>query len=291
MPIRWTEMGTVYRYEKSGTLHGLVRVRGFTQDDAHIICTPEQLPEEVYKALDLTLYILKTFGFKDFEINLSVRSPKEKKKFIGSDKQWQMAENILKAVLKRAHFNNFVYDVGGAVFYGPKIDVKIADTLGRKWQLSTIQFDFNLPNRFGMTYIGPDGKEHVPYMIHRALLGSLERFIGVLIEFYGGAFPLWLSPVQAQVIPVADRHLDYARKITKIIKDENIRVELKDEQETVSKKIRNGELQKIPYLLVVGDREIKAKSVAVRQRKKGDLGAMKLEEFILKLKKEIQEKK
>jgi threonyl-tRNA synthetase len=290
LPIRWTEMGTVYRYERSGTLHGLVRVRGFTQDDAHIICTPEQLPDEVFRALNLTLYMLRIFGFKDFEVNLSARSPKEKKKFIGSDKQWKMAESILRAVLKRTHFNNFIYDVGGAVFYGPKIDIKVADTLGRKWQLSTIQFDFNLPNRFGMTYTDSDGKERTPYMIHRALLGSLERFIGVLIEFYGGAFPVWLSPVQVVVMPLGLKHLSFAEKVVKQLKSLEIRAELWDE-DSISKRIRNAELKKIPYVAVVGDKEIKSDSVAVRQHGKGDLGAVKVEKFIKQLLEEIEKKK
>jgi len=280
LPIRWTEMGTVYRYEKSGTLHGLTRVRGFTQDDAHIICTPEQLHKELLSALKLTLYILNSFGFKDFEMNLSVRDPKNKSKFIGKDSEWKKAETELKSTLKEIGYKNFVYDVGGAVFYGPKIDIKVNDSLGRPWQLSTIQFDFNLPSRFKMEYYGADGKKHTPFMIHRALLGSLERFIGVLIEHYGGAFPLWLSPTQIWVIPINSSHVKYAKEIKKELKEQGFRVETKIESETVSKKIREGEIQKIPYLLVVGDKELKTKKVSIRQRGKKNIETTSLTKFI-----------
>jgi threonyl-tRNA synthetase len=280
LPVRWTEMGTVYRYEKSGTLHGLTRVRGFTQDDAHIICTPEQLHKELLSALKLTLYIFNTFGFKELEMNLSVRDPKNKSKFIGKDSEWEKAETELKNVLKEIGYKNFVYDVGGAVFYGPKIDIKVKDSLGRPWQLSTIQFDFNLPSRFNMEYYGADGKKHTPFMIHRALLGSLERFIGVLIEHYGGAFPLWLSPVQTWVIPINSSHAKYAKEVTKKLKEQGFRVEIKTESETVSKRIREGEIQKIPYLLVVGDKELKAKKISVRQRGKKNIETISLTKFI-----------
>lgn len=290
LPLRWTEMGTVYRYEKSGVLHGLTRVRGFTQDDAHIICSPEQLHQELVEALKLTLYILKTFSFKDFEMVLSVRN-KDKGKFIGSDKGWEQAESALKEALAEVGFKDFILDVGGAIFYGPKIDIKVADSLDRMWQLSTIQFDFNLPGRFKMKYIGKDGKEHEPYMIHRALLGSLERFMGIYIEHTGGAFPAWLAPVQAQIIPVSEKFNKYAKQIVELLKKEDIRVEVNDSDETLGKKIREGETQKIPYLLIVGEKEEKAKTIAVRQRKKGDLGAMKVEKFIKKIKEEIEEKK
>jgi len=291
LPIRWTEMGTVYRYEKSGTLHGLTRVRGFTQDDAHIICTPEQLHKELLSALKLTLYILNAFGFKEFEMNLSVRDPKDKSKFIGKDSEWKKAETELKSVLKEIGYKNFVYDVGGAVFYGPKIDVKVNDSLGRPWQLSTIQFDFNLPSRFNMEYYGADGKKHTPFMIHRALLGSLERFIGVLIEHYGGAFPLWLSPVQIWVIPINSSHAKYAKEITKELKEQGLRVETKIESETISKKIRNGEIQKIPYLIVIGDKELKAKKICVRQRGKRNIETISLTKFIKDTRIRIENKK
>ena len=291
LPIRWTEMGTVYRYEKSGTLHGLTRVRGFTQDDAHIICTPEQLHKELLSALKLTLYILNAFGFKEFEMNLSVRDPKNKSKFIGQDSDWKKAETELKSVLKEIGYKNFVYDVGGAVFYGPKIDIKVNDSLGRPWQLSTIQFDFNLPSRFNMEYYGADGKKHTPFMIHRALLGSLERFIGVLIEHYGGAFPLWLSPVQIWIIPINSSHIKYAQEITKELKEQGFRVEIKTESETISKKIRNGEIQKIPYLIVIGDKELKAKKICVRQRGKRNIETISLTKFIKDTRLRIENKK
>ena len=291
LPLRWTEMGTVYRYEKSGTLHGLTRVRGFTQDDAHIICRPEQLHRELVEVIKLTLYILETFGFKDFEVNLSTRDPKNKGKFAGTDQGWNKAESALKKAVKAAGFKSYVTDVGGAVFYGPKIDIKVADSLNRKWQISTIQFDFNLPGRFKMQYIDQNGKKQEPYMIHRALLGSLERFIGVYIEHTEGAFPVWLSPVQAQVIPIGQKFNAYAETVANKLKKENIRVELNNNDETLGKKIRQGELQKIPYLLIVGEKEQKTQSVAVRNRKKGDLGPMKISQFVEKIKEEIEKKK
>ncbi len=291
LPIRWTEMGTVYRYEKSGVLHGLTRVRGFTQDDAHIICRPDQLYQELKNCLEITLYILKTFGFEDFEMNVSVRDPKNKKKFIGQDKNWDLAEKELKKALKDSGFDKYELDVGGAVFYGPKIDVKVADSIGRKWQLSTIQFDFNLPGRFNMEYIGQDGNKHAPYMIHRALLGSLERFIGVYIEHVAGAFPVWLSPVQVQIIPVSQKFNDYGEKIKKQLFEQDIRAELNNNDDTLGRKIREGELQKIPYLLIVGEKEQKNKTVSVRRRDKGDLGSAKTEKFIQQIKEEIEKKK
>ncbi|MFC1599123.1 threonine--tRNA ligase, partial [Patescibacteria group bacterium] len=266
LPIRWTEMGTVYRYERSGTLHGLTRVRGFTQDDAHIICTPEQLKDELKAAYELTLFMLKTFGFTEFEMNVSVRDPENKDKFIGNDEMWNKAESTLKEVLEESGNKNYTYDIGGAVFYGPKIDVKVSDALGRKWQLSTLQFDFNLPTRFKMSYVGENGKDHTPFMIHRALLGSLERFIGVLIEHYGGAFPLWLSPVQVKILPVSDKFLEYAKTVAEKMFIEGIRHEIDDSAETLGKKIRNGELEKVPYLLIIGEKEVKDKKVAVRKR-------------------------
>jgi len=298
LPIRWTEMGTVYRYEKSGVLHGLTRVRGFTQDDAHIICTPSQLHDELVSALKLTLYILKTFGFEDFEMNLSIRDPNHKGKYAGNDKGWQMAESALKKALKAIGYKKYVLDVGGAVFYGPKIDVKIADSIGRKWQLSTIQFDFNLPGRFKMKYIGKDGKEHEPFMIHRALLGSLERFMGVYIEHTGGAFPVWLAPVQAVIIPITDKNVKYAEKIAEKLKSKSLRVELDDRSETMQKKIKEAEEQKVPYMIIIGDREsktieqlnnrtIEQCKISIRQRGEKDLGQMTLKKFIGKIKEEI----
>lgn len=284
LPLKYAEFGTVYRYERSGTLHGLTRVRGFTQDDAHIFCTKEQLATEVKKLLKQGIKILKTFGFKSFNIYLSTKP----EKFAGTEKDWQKATNILRYALKKSNLE-FKVDPGGGVFYGPKIDIKIKDSLGREWQCTTIQIDFNLPERFNIFYINKKGKKERPYMVHRALLGSLERFIGVLIEHYAGAFPLWLAPEQVWVIPIGARHKKYAQQVKKELS--SLRVKLKDENETVSKKIREGEVQKIPYILVVGDEELKTNSVRVRERKKGDIGLMKLSEFLQKIKKEIEKKK
>lgn len=280
LPLRWTEMGTVYRYERSGVLHGLTRVRGFTQDDAHIICRPDQLEDELSQAIDLTLYILKSFGFEDFEVNVSVRDPENKKKFIGGDEDWEKAEITLKKVLKKSGFKDYIYDIGGAVFYGPKIDIKVADSIGRKWQLSTIQFDFNLPERFGMKYVGEDGKEYTPFMIHRALLGSLERFIGVLIEHYAGAFPVWLAPVQAKILSVSEKFTDYAKKIAEELNKAEIRYEIDDSNETLGKKIRNAEMQKIPYMIVVGEKEVNENTIAVRDYATKKQESMKVDKFL-----------
>ena len=286
LPLRYTELGTVYRYEKSGVLHGLNRVRGFTQDDAHIFCTPEQLNNELVATLKLTFRILKDFGFKNYDIYLSTRP----EKYAGELKDWEKATKSLKYALEKAKLR-YQIDPGEGVFYGPKIDIKIKDSIGRPWQCTTIQLDFNLPERFGVNYIDQKGKKQRPYMVHRALLGSLERFMGVLIEHHAGAFPLWLSPVQVCIIPVGSHHRKYAKEIGKKFQECNLRFEIKDEAETVSKRIREGEIQKIPYLLVVGDKEEKTNSVGVRERKKGDIGLMKLNKFLDKVKKEIESKK
>jgi len=285
LPIKYAELGTVYRYEKSGVLHGLVRVRGFTQDDAHIWCTSEQLSNELTILLKHGFKILKTFGFKDYDIYLSTRP----EKYAGTLKGWEKATNILKYVLEKLKLK-YQIDPGGGVFYGPKIDIKIKDSLGRPWQCTTIQVDFNLPEKFNMNYIAKKGKKQRPIMIHRALIGSVERFIGVLLEHYAGALPLWLSPVKVWVIPVGTRHQKYAKDVGSAMSNIGCRIEVKDENETVSKKIRDGELQKIPYLLVVGDKEMKTKSVRVRSKNK-DLGPMKLTKFIQKIKLEIENKK
>ncbi|MBZ9577813.1 threonine--tRNA ligase [Patescibacteria group bacterium] len=284
LPIKFTELGTVYRYEKSGVLHGLTRVRGFTQDDAHIFCTPDQMAKELTSLLKYGLKILKTFGFKDYEIYLSTRP----KKFMGALKMWEKATNSLKYAFEKLKLK-YQLDPGGGIFYGPKIDIKIKDSLGRPWQLSTFQIDFNLPKAFNVSYIDKKGKKKEPIMIHQALLGSLERFIGILLEHYEGALPLWLAPVQVWVIPVGARHKKYAKEVGKELN--SFRVEVKEENETVSKKIREGEIQKIPYMLVVGDKEMKTKSVRVRERKKGDIGMMKVDKFIDRVKIEIETKK
>ena len=279
LPLKYAEFGTVYRYEKSGVLHGLTRVRGFTQDDAHIMCKPDQLNEEITKLLKTAFKILKTFGFKDFDIYLSTRP----EKYAGTLKDWEKATNVLKYALKKLKLK-WQEDLGGGVFYGPKIDIKIKDSLGRPWQCTTIQVDFNLPNQFQMAYINQKGKKEKPIMIHRALLGSIERFIGVLLEHYSGSLPFWLAPVQFWVIPLGSRHEKYANQISAEIKENDFRVEVKNENETVSKKIREGEIQKIPYLLVVGDKEIQKRAVRVRERGKGDIGLMQLNKFLAKIK-------
>ena len=286
LPLRLAELGTVYRYERSGVLHGLTRVRGFTQDDAHIWCTPDQLTKELENLLKNGLKMLKTFGFKNFNIYLSTRP----EKYAGTLKRWQKATNTLKYILKEFKLD-YQIDPGGGVFYGPKIDIKIKDSLGREWQCTTIQLDFNLPERFNLTYIDKKGKKVPPIMIHRALLGSLERFTGVLLEHYGGALPLWLSPEQIWVIPVGSRHRKYAKEIAQKLEIEGFRIQAKIQAETVSKKIREGEIQKIPYLLVVGDKEMAKKSVRIRERGKGDIGEMSLTKFLEKVKMEIEKKK
>ena len=279
LPLRWAELGTVYRYERSGVLHGLLRVRGFTQDDAHIFCRPDQIEDEILGCLDLTLHLLSSFGFREYEVALSVRDPEHKEKYIGDDAMWEEAEGSLLKALERRGLP-YTRMEGEAVFYGPKIDIHIKDVLGRLWQLTTIQFDFNLPERFDMAFVGEDGREHRPYMVHRALLGSMERFFGILIEHYGGAFPVWLAPVQAVLIPIADRHNEYARQVQQRLQEAGLRVEVDDRSERMSAKIRDAQLQKIPYMLVVGDREVAEGTVAVRLRTEEDLGARSVEVFI-----------
>lgn len=284
LPLRFAELGTVYRFEKSGVLHGLIRVRGFTQDDAHIFCPPEQLSQEITVCLKLGLKILKAFGFKEYDIYLSTRP----KKYIGTPKNWAKATAALKYALEKAKLE-YQVDPGEGVFYGPKIDLKIKDSLGRPWQCTTIQVDFNLPEKFNLVYIDQKGKKQQPIMIHRALLGSIERFVGVLLEHYAGALPLWLSPVQVEIINVGAGHRKYAQEIYLQLSENNIRASLSDENLTVSKRIREAELQKIPYILVVGDEELRNNSVNVRSKKGNE--EIKLETFIEKIKKEIEEKK
>ena len=262
LPMRLAEWGTVYRFERGGVLHGLLRVRGFTQDDAHLFCRPDQMPQEIDRALSFCLHILRSFGFTDFQAYLATRDPE---KSAGDPAQWEAPTEALRAALIRA---DLPYDVdeGGAAFYGPKIDLKFKDALHREWQLSTIQFDFNLPARFDLTYTGEDGQEHQPYMIHRALLGSMERFFGVLIEHYAGAFPVWLAPVQAMVIPIADRHVEFARQVQAQLKESGLRVEVDDSTNRMQNKIREAQNQKIPYMLVIGDKEQQADAVNIRLR-------------------------
>ncbi|MDD5557708.1 MAG: threonine--tRNA ligase [bacterium] len=289
LPIRYAEMGTVYRFERSGVLHGMLRVRGFTQDDAHIFCTPEQLPGEIAGVLDLVLEVLGTFGFREYEVDLSVRDPARPADYAGSPAAWETAERALLEALE-AKGLPFRRIEGEAVFYGPKIDIKLLDALGRKWQCSTIQFDFNLPGRFGASYVGSDNRRHEVVMVHRALFGSLERFVGALIEHYKGAFPAWLAPVQAVVIPVSEKHLSYAEGVHAALREHGIRAECDRRNEKMGLKIREAQVRKVPYMLVVGGREEEAGTVAVRSRARGDLGARSLAEFIEALGAEIASK-
>jgi threonyl-tRNA synthetase len=277
LPIKLAELGTVYRYERSGVLHGLFRVRGFTQDDAHIFCTPDQIKDEVNKCVEFMQFFLKSFGFTEFRVYLSTRD--KNGKFAGSLEDWEMATNVLKDVIKD-HDLPYEEDEGGAVFYGPKIDVKMIDALGREWQCTTIQFDFNLPERFDISYIGEDGQEHRPYMVHRALLGSIERFFGVLVEHYAGAFPTWLAPIQAVVIPIADRHIEYAEKITRKLRDQNIRINVDKRTDRMNAKIRDAQMQKVPYMLIVGDKELESDTASLRTRSGENLGVKSISEIL-----------
>ena len=286
LPLRYAERGTVYRYERSGVLHGLLRVRGFTQDDAHHFCRPDQMPAEIDFVLDFCLNMLRAFGFNDFKAYLSTRPEKS----VGEAAPWQEAEAALEASLKRAALP-YEMDLGGGAFYGPKIDLKLRDALGREWQLSTIQFDFNLPERFDLTFVNAEGQLQRPYMVHRALLGSMERFFGVLIEQYAGAFPAWLAPVQAVLVPIADRHLDYAAAVAKKLKAAGLRVTVDGRSERMNAKIRDAQLQKIPYMLVVGDKEMEQDQVALRLRSGENPGPMAVESFLELARQEIQDKK
>jgi threonyl-tRNA synthetase len=278
LPLRYAELGTVYRAELSGTLHGLLRVRGFTQDDAHIFCTPEQITDEIGKCVDFAYDVFKTFGFEKFKVELSVRGGAENKGYLGSDADWENAEKALVTALnKRA----IPYEriEGEAAFYGPKIDIKVEDSIGRLWQLSTVQFDFNLPERFELEYIGDDNQKHRPVMVHRALFGSVERFFGVLVEHYAGAFPFWLAPVQIAVLPITDRINEYAETVGNDLKQAGFRVETNLKSDKIGAKIREAQMQKVPFMLVLGDKELEENKVAVRERKAGDIGQMSLEEF------------
>lgn len=283
LPRRYAEYGTVYRFEKSGVLHGLTRVRGFTQDDAHIFCRPDQVEEEIGRALDFSLYILRSFGLSEFTAYLSTRP----EKYVGRPEDWERATAALERAIE-AHALPYKRDEGGGAFYGPKIDLKVNDALGREWQLSTIQFDFNLPERFDLEYIGEDGQPHRPFMVHRALMGSMERFLGVLIEHFAGAFPLWLAPVQASIIPITDKQMEYASQVRQHLTDAGLRVELDDSRDRMQGKIRRAQLQKVPYMLIIGAREQETGSVAVRTRAGEDLGAMPLAAFVERALEEVR---
>jgi threonyl-tRNA synthetase len=283
-PIRWCELGTVYRYERAGALHGLMRVRGFTQDDAHIFCRPDQLEEEIFNIIDLNLHVLKTFGFSEYDVYLSTRPAK----YVGSDENWELATRALQQAMDKKGLAYSV-DPGEGVFYGPKIDIKIKDQLGRSWQCSTIQVDFNLPERFGMTYTGQDGAEHQPIMIHRALMGSLERFIGVLIEHYAGAFPLWLAPEQARIMNITDSQGEYCGKVLAELRKAGIRAEVDLRNEKLNYKIREAQLMKVPYMLIAGDREMQDGMITVRKRSGENLPPMSPQEFSALVRRECEE--
>jgi threonyl-tRNA synthetase len=285
LPLRWAELGTVYRYEKSGVLHGLLRVRGFTQDDAHIFCTPDQIEGEIKEVLRFSLFMWRSFGFTDVKAYLATRPEKA----VGDPARWDQAIAALKSAIE-AEKLSYELDEGGGAFYGPKIDLKVKDALGREWQMTTIQFDFNLPERFDMNFIGVDGQKHRPYMVHRALLGSLERFFGVMVEHYAGAFPIWLAPIQIMILTISDNQVPFAKEVLARLKGDGFRAELDDRSEKLGLKIRESQMQKVPYMLVVGAKEVENNSVAVRSRSKGDIGVMEIGKFIELAQKEITTK-
>ena len=283
LPMRIGELGTVYRYERGGVVQGLLRVRGMTQDDAHIFCRPDQVVDEINGVLDLTFFLLGSFGFTEYDVMLSTRPEKA----VGETEQWDLATESLRSTLIDRGID-YQVDEGGGAFYGPKIDIHIRDAIGRQWQITTVQFDFNLPERFGLTYIGDDGKEHRPYMVHRALLGTMERFMGVLIEHYAGAFPVWLAPVQAVVIPIADRHNEYAQELRKQLQQSEVRAAVDDGNDRMNAKIRNAQVQKVPYMLVVGDREVESGGASVRLRSGENLRAMTVEDTVARIAADVE---
>ncbi|RLD30864.1 MAG: threonine--tRNA ligase, partial [Bacteroidetes bacterium] len=287
LPLRFAEFGTVYRYEQSGELHGLTRVRGFTQDDAHIFCRPDQLKEEFLKVIDIIFIIFKALDFKDFFTQISLRDPDDDEKYIGSDENWEKAESAIIEACEEKGLNTII-EYGEAAFYGPKLDFMVKDALGRKWQLGTIQVDYNLPERFELEYVGSDDKRHRPVMIHRAPFGSLERFVAVLIEHTAGKFPLWLSPDQVVIMPISEKYVDYAKKVLNFLNNCDIRSLIDDRDEKIGKKIRDNELKKIPYLLIVGEKEAGSNEVSVRKQGQGDQGTMSLDEFAEFIKNEVE---
>lgn len=286
LPVRLAEFGTVYRYEQSGELHGLTRVRGFTQDDAHIFCTPEQVKDEFKGVMDIVMLIFKALDFKDFIVQISLRDPENKEKYIGTDENWEKAERAIREVAEERQLNTVV-ELGEAAFYGPKMDFMVKDALGRKWQLGTIQVDYNLPERFDLEYIGADNQKHRPVMIHRAPFGSMERFVAVLLEHTAGNFPLWLTPDQAIVLPISEKYLDYGKKVVELLNNSEIRTLIDDRNEKAGKKIRDAELMKVPFMLVVGEREENEGTVSVRKHGAGDLGPQKIEDFVRLVKEEV----
>jgi threonyl-tRNA synthetase len=285
LPLRWAELGTVYRYEKAGVLHGLLRVRGFTQDDAHIFCTTEQVESEIATAVQFAINMWHTFGFDQITAYLATRPEKA----VGDQARWEQATASLESALQAAGIP-YETDVGGGAFYGPKIDLKVKDAIGREWQMSTVQFDFNLPERFQLSYIGEDGQEHQPYMIHRALLGSIERFFGIMVEHYAGAFPVWMAPEQVRVLPLTEKQLDYALAVGEQLRQADLRVSVDERAEKIGAKIRNGQLEKIPYMVIVGPKEAEERTVSVRARPLGDIGAVSLDSFIQRVQQEVHDR-
>jgi len=291
LPIRYAEFGTVYRYEQSGELHGLTRVRGFTQDDAHLFCMPSQVKDEFIKVIDLVLYTFSSLGFSDYTAQISLRDQNDHSKYIGNDESWERAENDIVEAVKEKGLKNVVIEYGEAAFYGPKLDFMVRDAIGRKWQLGTIQVDYNLPERFELTYIGEDNAKHRPVMIHRAPFGSLERFVAVLIENCAGKFPMWLVPVQVKILPISDKFLPYAENILKQLKNNDIRAEIDDRNEKIGRKIRDTEMAKIPLMLVIGEKEVAEEKVSVRRQGKGDEGSKTLNEVIENIREEVKNMK
>ena len=288
LPVRFAEFGTVYRYEQSGELHGLTRVRGFTQDDAHIFCTADQVKEEVSNVIDLVLYIFKILDFEDFVVQVSLRDPENPEKYIGSDENWEKAERAIQEVAEEKNLKTIV-ELGEAAFYGPKLDFMVRDAIGRKWQLGTVQIDYNLPERFELEYVGADNSKHRPVMIHRAPFGSMERFVAILIEHCAGKFPLWLTPEQVKILPISDRFNEYAEGVSKVLENHDIRALVDDRSEKVGKKIRDAELEKIPYMLIVGESEAAEGTVSVRKQGEGDIGGLTVEAFAERIRFEIAE--
>ena len=288
LPIRLAEFGTVYRYEQSGELHGLTRVRGFTQDDAHIFCTPEQLNDEFMAVIDLVLYVFSALGFKDFKTQVSIRDPKKPEKYIGETTLWEKAEQAIIAVAEQKGLD-YVIEEGEAAFYGPKLDFMVKDALGRSWQLGTIQVDYTLPERFDLTYKGSDNEMHRPVMIHRAPFGSMERFVAILIEHTGGNFPLWLTPTQVQILCVSEKYEKYAKKVSEFLENDEIRALVDNRNETIGKKIREAEMSKVPFMVIIGEQEAAQNTVSVRQHGGNDLGAMSLEDFAKLIRNQVAE--
>ncbi|HSH65413.1 MAG TPA: threonine--tRNA ligase, partial [Bacteroidia bacterium] len=287
LPVRYAEFGTVYRYEQAGELHGLTRVRGFTQDDAHLFCRPDQVKEEFCKVIDLVLYVFKALDFNEYTAQISLRDPDNKTKYIGSDENWHLAEEAIIASAQEKGLKT-VIEYGEAAFYGPKLDFMVRDAIGRKWQLGTIQVDYNLPERFELEYTGSDNQKHRPVMIHRAPFGSLERFVAVLIEHCAGKFPLWLTPEQVTILPISEKYNDYAKKVLELLNNYDIRGLVDERNEKIGKKIRDTELKKVPYMLIVGEKEEEENSVSVRKQAEGDLGSFQIEEFAKMINDEIQ---